>query len=119
MDMNHLHLAVADVEKSRKFYERCFGFREKIWHGNILFLTSDDGFDLALDPKYPPSPMPPWYHHGFRLESENAVKQVFAGMQASFPEQIKRPVETYPDHVFFKCVDIDGYAIEVYWEPQP
>ncbi len=118
MDLNHLHLAVENVKKSQDFYETCFGFREKVRHGQILFLTNGDGFELALDPKYKPSKLPEWYHHGFRLADANAVRTVYAVLQTTYPSQIKRELTTIDNHTFFRCDDADGYSIEVYWEPE-
>ncbi len=74
--LNHLHLHVADLAKSRAFYERWFAFREKAIHGEILFLTDDSGFDLALVPHAEPANFPSWYHHGFRLATAQAVGSV-------------------------------------------
>lgn len=50
MDLNHLHLHVHDLNKTRKFYETYFDFKEHTWHGQILFLRNRDEFDLALMP---------------------------------------------------------------------
>ena len=118
MDLNHLHLAVADAEKSKTFYEKCFGFTEKVRYGKLLFMTNPSGFDLALDPKYTPSALPEWYHHGFRLGGASDVKTTYEKIKSDYPTLIKKELTTIDDHTFFRCTDPDGYSIEVYWEPQ-
>ncbi len=114
--LNHLHLHVVSVEHARRFYERWFGFREHVWHGEILFLRdAEDGLDLALAPAPALDPFPDWFHFGFRLQSAAAVRSLFAEMVAA-GECLRSPLEEEPGFVFFRCADADGYAIEVYWE---
>jgi catechol 2,3-dioxygenase-like lactoylglutathione lyase family enzyme len=110
VDLNHLHLGVDDLDASRAFYEQ-LGFREKVWHGDTMFMGNDHGFDLALAP-VGRGEMPEWFHVGCRLESPAAVRDlraVFAGrIQASGEEG---------DFVWFRVCDPDGYQVEIYWEP--
>jgi catechol 2,3-dioxygenase-like lactoylglutathione lyase family enzyme len=115
MDLNHLHLHVRDVARSRRFYETYFGFREKARHGEILFLTNDQAFDLALAPAANVEPFPPWFHFGFRLPSSEAVRALHRQM-TSEGVPAPRPLVDDPDLVSFRCTDPDGYAVEVYWE---
>ena len=57
--INHLHLHVRSVERSRAFYEKYFGLREHVMHGDILFMRdADDGLDLALAPAANTRPVP-------------------------------------------------------------
>jgi catechol 2,3-dioxygenase-like lactoylglutathione lyase family enzyme len=115
MDLNHLHIAVKDLTESRRFYETYLGFKERTYHGHILFLSNDQGFDMALDPKYTPEPLPKWFHFGMRMKTAEDVKNLYKNLQQE-PKFIKHPLEEYPDFVFFYAVDADGYPIEVYWE---
>ena len=115
MDINHLHLAVADVNRSEKFYSEHLGFKRKTVHGKILFLTNEAGFDLALDPEYAPEKLPDWFHFGFRLESSVEVRDLFAKMTEK-SVTIHKALQEYNDWIFFRCADPDGYLIEVYWE---
>jgi catechol 2,3-dioxygenase-like lactoylglutathione lyase family enzyme len=118
MDLNHLHLHVRDVDRARRFYESYFELREKVRYGGLLFVGSDEGFDLALSPDADPQPMPPWFHFGFRLASAEAVDDLHRRM-ALAGEAIFEPLTTDGDLCYFRCRDPDGYAIEVYYEPQP
>ena len=42
----------------------------------LTFMTDKDGFDLALMDDAEPSPMPPWFHFGYRLQSPDAVLEL-------------------------------------------
>ena len=115
MDINHLHLAVDDLETSKKFYCEYFGFKETVIHGKIQFLENAKGFHLALDPAYEAQALPDWFHFGARLDSHAEVEDLHAKI-AKGSEAVTRTLATFPGHVFFHCVDPDGYKIEVYWE---
>jgi len=115
MDLNHLHLHVLDTEKSRKFYENYFNFKERTWHGEILFLRNESGFDLALMPDKNDWKFPEWFHFGFRLNSPEEVKSVFEKIKNG-GEKIDTELEVYDDFVFFRCLDKDNYKLEIYWE---
>ena len=118
MDINHLHLKVGSVERARRFYERFFGLEESAWHGDILFMRDGAGMDLALAPTTETVTPPPWLHFGFRLDTADEVERLHATLlSASVP--MRQPISRYDDLVSFRCLDPDGYDIEVYWEPQP
>src|ERR1700739_2140784 len=74
MDLNHLHLHVRNVDRSKHFYESYFGFRERVRPGNILFLGNTSGFDLRLVPDSTPLAFPEVFHLGLRLGSASAVR---------------------------------------------
>jgi catechol 2,3-dioxygenase-like lactoylglutathione lyase family enzyme len=115
MQLNHLNLAVRDVERARQFYERYFGFAdgEAILHADILFLRNAAGFDLALAPSADP-PAPEGFHFGFHLADPEAVRALQRRLLADGIPLFEQAEE--PDYVAFKCHDPDGYTIEVYWE---
>jgi catechol-2,3-dioxygenase len=113
VDLNHLHLHVRDVERAARFYERWFGFREHVRHGEILFLRNASGFDLALAPGEP-GRFPAWFHFGFRRPSRDDVAGLH-GRMASEGVAVNEMFDD-PDLASFRCCDPDGHAIEVYWE---
>jgi catechol 2,3-dioxygenase-like lactoylglutathione lyase family enzyme len=114
MDLNHLHLHVRNVDRSKRFYESYFGFRERVRHGNILFLRNASGFDLALVPDRTPLSFPEWFHFGFRLGGARAVRMLHDHMSSKGGQV--QDIEEYPGYMTFRCADPDGYGIEVYWE---
>ena len=115
MDLNHLHLHVRDVERSHRFYHIWFGLDHRVRHGDILFLSNPDGFDLALAPDPDPQPLPAWWHFGFRLASADHVRRLHRRM-CDAGVSLTRPLADDPDYITFQCADPDGYRIEVYWE---
>ncbi len=115
MHLNHLHLHVYDTERSRRFYEAWFGFREHARHDELLFIRNGEGFDLALMPDPHAVALPEWFHFGFRLESAAAVRELYHRMQAE-GVALRRPLLDETDFVSFRAEDPDGYAVEVYWE---
>lgn len=116
MDLNHLHLHVRDIPRARAFYEKFFGFsRESVREEDFLILRNPEGFDLAFmrDPK--PTPVPKWFHFGFRLPSPSAVLAMHDRMAAE-DVVITQPPKDHGTWMSFRCADPDGYPIEVYFE---
>jgi catechol 2,3-dioxygenase-like lactoylglutathione lyase family enzyme len=114
MDLNHLHFHVKDVAATASYYERWFGFREHVCHGEILFLRNADGFDLALAPDAEGADFPTWFHFGFRLGSAAEVRDLHGRM--TLERALVRPLHEDDGYVWFRCADPEGHAIEVYWE---
>jgi catechol 2,3-dioxygenase-like lactoylglutathione lyase family enzyme len=112
----HLNLAVADVERSHAFYARWFGFdqRPETVSDGTRFIRNQDGFDLALHPGAPPSPPARTVHFGFRARDPDDVRTMLAALRAA--DVLLAEVHDEPGHVSLKCLDPDGYEIEVYWE---
>ena len=74
--MKHLALAVADQERSRRFYESYFGFdaQPSRWYDDgVLMLYNADGFSLALGQADEPIRLPGFLHFGIGLPSRDAV----------------------------------------------
>ncbi len=117
MNINHLHLKVASVERAAAFYERCFGLRRYVSHGEILFMRDEAGMDLALAPSAEAATPPPWFHLGFRLDSSAEVEALHERLEAA-GVAIRCPLTLEEDFTFFRCADPDGYELEIYWEPQ-
>lgn len=115
MDLNHIHLRVKDLKISRLFYEKYFEFKEHVWHGEILFLRNECGFDLALAPSDKLDKFPEWFHIGFRLSNSREVKELYMKMKSE-GVTIANEIEEFDDFIFFRCRDLDNNLIEVYWE---
>ena len=116
--MTHLALAVTDQERSRRFYEKYFGFdaRPPRWYdGNVLMLYDADGFSLALGPTDEEIRLPGFLHFGKRLPSAEAVRAFRDRLEADGVPIVEEWDE--PEYVSVKCRDPDGYVVEASWEP--
>jgi catechol 2,3-dioxygenase-like lactoylglutathione lyase family enzyme len=115
VDLNHLNLRVADPGRARAFYEEWFGFREKFSGDGAVFLTNDERFLLALFPAEASTALPAGYHFGFNLDNPEEVRSMHQAMTA----RGVRPgdLEDWDDYVTFRCQDLDGHEVEVFWEP--
>jgi catechol 2,3-dioxygenase-like lactoylglutathione lyase family enzyme len=117
MNLNHIHLHVTSVERAADFYERYFGMRQHVWHGEMVFMRDEAGMDLALAPGEV-ARMPDWFHIGFRLGGRPAVEALCRRLEDD-GAPIKAPFTADGDFCFFRCADPDGHLIEVYYEPEP
>lgn len=113
----HLNLTVADPGRSVAFYGRWFGFtgEPRTYPDGTVFVSDDHGFDLAFHPGEPAIPPAPGVHFGFRSNDPGAVRRLRDDLASDGV-----PVtEAYDEdaYVNLKCLDPDGYEIEVYWEP--
>ena len=116
--MKHLALAVADEERSRRFYESYFGFDarpSRRYGGGVLMLYNSDGFSLALGSTDEPIALPDFLHFGIGLPSRDAVLAFRDRLAADGVRIVEEWDE--PDYVSVKCADPDGYVVEAAWEP--
>lgn len=115
VDISHLHLHVRDRALAEAFYRRWFGLVTKSADDAITFMTGDRDFLLALMSDPSPTPMPPSFHFGVRLESARHVRDMHAAMQDAGVAMLK---PLYEDNtlVSFRCGDPDSHAVEVFWE---
>lgn len=113
MDLNHLHLHVKDLTKSREFYARYFGFEaERLNEGDFVIVANSQGFDLALAQDAQSLSFPKWFHFGFHLPTKEAVREMYNRMLA---DGVKMKNDLSEEsYITFRCVDPDGYIIEVY-----
>lgn len=116
--MDHLAIPVRDQQRSRRFYERYFGFdaREpRQYDGGVLMLYNAAGFALALGPVATPPEPPAWMHFGLSLPDRDAVLALRDRLRSDGVELVEEWDE--PDYVSVKCRDPDGYIVEASWEP--
>ncbi|HEX4813126.1 MAG TPA: VOC family protein [Nonomuraea sp.] len=118
MRLNHLALAVRDIERTRRFYEKYFGFgagpASEYADGTVV-IRDADRFDLALHLDPDPRKMPDFSHFGFTCPDAPTVARRLDELTADGVPIVERCDE--PGFSSFKCLDPDGYVIEVYWEP--
>ncbi|MFP5220153.1 MAG: VOC family protein [Actinomycetes bacterium] len=118
--LRHLGLPVRDSETSLRFCATWFGFdpaTATTYPDGTTIVRDADGFDLALHPVSSVPPAVPFLHLGFGVDDAAAVRALLARMERSGVEIVERDDE--PGLVSFKCVDPDGWRVEVYWEQPP
>jgi catechol 2,3-dioxygenase-like lactoylglutathione lyase family enzyme len=118
MRLGHLGLPVVDLDRSLAFYATHFGFdpaTATTYPDHTVIVRNADGFDLALHPVPSAAGRPEFLHFGFHLDSAAEVR----AKQAEISAAGFRIIEEYEDPalVSFKCLDPDGWPVEVYWEP--
>ena len=119
-DVDHLALAVSDQERSRRFYERYFGFTAEAEprEDGVLILHDAAGFSLALGADGRADPC-------CRRSSTSARgSRVPEDVRAFRDRLVADGVEIVdwwdePDYVSVKFRDPDGYVVEVSWEYRP
>ena len=114
--MDHLALAVSNQGRSRRFYERYFGFTAEPTprSDGVLMLHSGE-FSLALGETTEPISLPTFLHFGRGLPSPDEVRSFHLRLVADGVEIVGMWDE--PDYVSVKFCDPDGYIVEVGWEP--
>jgi catechol 2,3-dioxygenase-like lactoylglutathione lyase family enzyme len=117
--MDHLALAVRDQESSRQFYATYLGFDAppREYSDGVLMLYNAEGFALALGPSDEPWRMPRFFHFGISLRTPDDVRRFRDRLKANGVGIAEEWDE--PDYVSVKCLDPDGYVVEVSWEPDP
>jgi catechol 2,3-dioxygenase-like lactoylglutathione lyase family enzyme len=116
----HLALAVQDEERSRRFYERYFGFGARPprrYPDGVLMLYDSEGFALALGPAERPPQLPRFLHFGFTMRDRTAVLQLGERLKADGVQILEEWDEQ--EYCSVKCREPDGYVIEVLWEVLP
>jgi catechol 2,3-dioxygenase-like lactoylglutathione lyase family enzyme len=102
--MDHLAIPVADQERSRRFYERYFGFGARParrYDDGVLMLYDAAGFALALGPAAEPIARPAWMHFGVGLPDRDAVLALRDRLTADGVELVGEWDE--PGYVSVKC----------------
>jgi catechol 2,3-dioxygenase-like lactoylglutathione lyase family enzyme len=117
--VNHLALAVADQDRSRRFYETLFGFDARpadTYSDGTLMLQNSEGFDLALGRVDEPIHLPRFFHFGMSVSSPDEVRALHERLVAGGVAIVEEWEE--PQYVSVKCRDPDGYVVEVFWDAQ-
>lgn len=117
MFVRHLALAVQDEQRSRRFYERYFGFGARParrYPDGVLMLYDGEGFALALGPAAAVPQLPPFFHFGFSVADRDHVHHLRDRLVADGVAIVEECDE--PAYCSVKCCDPDGYVVEVAWE---
>jgi catechol 2,3-dioxygenase-like lactoylglutathione lyase family enzyme len=116
--VNHLALAVGNRERSQRFYATYLGFdaTAREYDRGVLMIYNSNGFALALGPSDGPVELPAFFHFGISLASPDDVHVFRDRLEVDGVPIVE--VWEEPDYVSVKCLDPDGYVVEVSWEPQ-
>jgi catechol 2,3-dioxygenase-like lactoylglutathione lyase family enzyme len=117
MRLCHLGLPVHDYERSLRFYTTYFGFEAataQSYPDGTVIVRNADRFDLALHPASEAPPASTFLHFGFAMADPERVRALRARLEADGVPVVERDDE--PELVSFKCLDPDGWRVEVYWE---
>jgi catechol 2,3-dioxygenase-like lactoylglutathione lyase family enzyme len=112
VDLNHLYIRVRDVDRSAAFYRSFYGFDgPSDWQGETFVIRNGAGFALALTPDPDPPAWPEGLHYGFLLDSVDEAREVHARLAAAGVPITEACFE--PAFAVFKCLDPDGYVVDV------
>ena len=111
--LNHLHLVVSDLRRSKNFYCDVLGMTYAWGEEEIIALKNGDADFFLSSGK--PVPKTDGVHFGFRLRNREAVNYWAARAQESGAPITGGPGDRGSSRVvYFK--DPDGYEIEIYSE---
>jgi catechol 2,3-dioxygenase-like lactoylglutathione lyase family enzyme len=117
--LRHLGLPVRDYERSLRFYATYFDFdpaTAQSYPDGTVIVRNADRFDLALHPTTTEAAASlSFLHFGFAMADAEAVRSLRARFERDGVPVVERDDE--PELVSFKCLDPDGWRVEVYWEP--
>lgn len=113
--LTHIHLFVADLDRSLRFYREVFGLEEMFREGpSMVFLRPPDSSDtitLNEDPERAGA-TGGVDHFGFRLADADDLDRAVAEVEAAGGRLLRRG-EHAPGVHFAYVADPDGYVIEL------
>jgi catechol 2,3-dioxygenase-like lactoylglutathione lyase family enzyme len=116
--LTHIALAVADMERAFRFYERVFGV-VAVYRGDDFIQAQTTGaHDAIVFERKPvrPASNAGISHFGFRLQNPADIENAIASVQEAGGTILSQgefcPGEPY---VYFR--DPDGYEVEIWYEP--
>ena len=114
LQFNHINLVVGDPEAAADFYIKYLTPEaQKVWLGDSLHVRGVGLMDLAFQKGT--SASAPGGHHGFLASSRKVVDDLVSRLEGNGLTITELCNES--DFRSVKFLDLDGYEIEVYWEP--
>lgn len=109
--LNHLTLAVADLERSFAFYKDLLGFRPAaLWHTGAYLSLGELWLCLSLDGKRAASPEPDYTHYAFGIAQGDFATFRARLLEAGVAEWRRNTSEG--DSFYF--LDPDGHRLEAH-----
>ncbi|HMJ14121.1 MAG TPA: VOC family protein [Polyangiaceae bacterium] len=115
--LTHINLAVADPERSLRFYEAVFGVREYFRDEASIQVQGPGPADVIAFERDPESAgrLGGLSHFGFRLVNAADIDQAVAEVERAGGTLLRRG-EFSPGYPFAYVADPDGYEIEIWYE---
>jgi catechol 2,3-dioxygenase len=113
--LTHLHLYVADLDRSLRFYREAFGFEEKFRDGpTMVFLRPPGSSDTITLNEVPDKAGRPGGvdHFGFRLAENESLDRAVEEVVQAGGALVERG-EHAPGSPYAYVTDPDGYVIEL------
>ena len=109
-----MHLCVADLDRSLRFYTEVFGMQESFRDGRIVFLRTPGSHDsIALNPEPARAGAVGGIDHiGFRRTRDQDLDAAIALVEAHGGQLVERG-EHAPGVDYAYVTDPDGYRIEL------
>jgi catechol 2,3-dioxygenase-like lactoylglutathione lyase family enzyme len=109
--LNHLTLAVRELERSVGFYEQLLGFRlHARWTAGAYLSLGDLWLCLSLDPARSSEPVPDYTHYAFSIAQDNF--DTFLQRLRDHGVAEWRQNRSEGDSLYF--LDPDGHKLEVH-----
>jgi catechol 2,3-dioxygenase-like lactoylglutathione lyase family enzyme len=118
LGLTHLALAVRDVDKSSRFYQHLLGAVEVCRHEGFAQLQTPGAWDMLVLEERPADAGKPGgiLHFGYRLLSALDIDEAADAVIAA-GGTIRRRGEFGPGAPYLFASDLDGYEIEIVFEP--
>jgi len=115
--LTHINLAVADPDRSLKFYERVFGVREYFRDAASIQVQGPGPHDVIAFEKNPSAAgkVCGITHFGFRLQKAADIDTAVNDVLAAGGKLLRRG-EFAPGLPYAYVTDPDGYEIEIWYE---
>jgi catechol 2,3-dioxygenase-like lactoylglutathione lyase family enzyme len=115
--LTHINLAVADPDRSLKFYERLFGVREYFRDATTIQVQGPGPHDVIAFEKDAANAgkVRGISHFGFRLINARDIDVAVDEAQAAGGTIVRRG-EFSPGFPYAYVADPDGYEIEIWYE---
>jgi catechol 2,3-dioxygenase-like lactoylglutathione lyase family enzyme len=114
--LTHIHLIVADLKRSLRFYKEAFGMEEQIWEGpDTVFLRTPGARDtvtLNARPDRGAMAQSGVDHFGFRRAAGQSLEEAIRIVEQAGGRLIERG-EHAPGRPYAYVADPDGYVIEL------
>jgi catechol 2,3-dioxygenase-like lactoylglutathione lyase family enzyme len=117
VNLNHLDLQVADVQRSVDLFERLLGLRLQSSRTSpaIAILSDGAGFTLVLQRRKDDAPYPDGFHFGFLVDDPATVRAFQAAARAWDSLEVSEVLENGRG-VLTYARTWDGLLFEVSWQ---